>query len=176
MYHTVFRGVSDNPDIGLQRDGQTYAYGVAVDCGDHRLAQFEGGRVDRGCGERTVVNRVVERRCAAGEIRSRAKGPARAGDHDGAHVVVVVAVSIGLTQQRAHLGGVGVELLGAIQREDRHTLIDLDNHLSHASKYTTAPQARHVVSNFTSPGFVGQRRRLIEHCPGSEIDDGHGTH
>ena len=68
MVQNVRRGqrpVGDTERDGLQRDGQTYPDGVAVDCGDHRLAQFEGGRVDRGCGERIVVNRGVERRCAA---------------------------------------------------------------------------------------------------------------
>src|SRR5271165_3211609 len=110
---------------------------MAVECGDHRLAQFEGGRVDR--------------RRAAGEIRSGAEGPAGTGDHNGPHVVVRVAVPVGLTQQPAHVGGVGVEMLGAIECEHRHTRIDVNQHIgSHPSKYTTPPRAERAVSNFIS--------------------------
>ena len=38
LNHTVFGLIGDDAHVSLQRDGHTDTDGVAVDCGDHRLA------------------------------------------------------------------------------------------------------------------------------------------
>src|ERR1700731_1164637 len=129
LHHTVFGVLGDHADVGLQGDRQADSDGVAVERGDHRFTQLEGGRVDRRRRERAVVGGGVERRYVAREIRSDAKGAARTGYHDGADVVVTVALAVRPAQQRAHLGGIGVEMFGTIQRQLRHALVDVDRHV-----------------------------------------------
>src|SRR6201997_3046396 len=124
LYHTVFGVDRDDADVGLQRNGQADSNGVTVECGDHWFAQFEGGRVDRRRRERAIVGRGVERRYVAREVGPDAEGAARPGDHDGADVVVIVALLVRAAQQHAHLGGISVEMLGTIEREHRHAVVD----------------------------------------------------
>ena len=129
MHHTVFGVFGDDADVGLQGDRQADSDGVTVERGDHRFAQLEGGGVDRRRRERAVVGWGVERRYVAREIRSDAKGGAGPGYHEGADVVVTVALPVGLAQQPAHVGGIGVEMIGTIQRQHRHALVDVDRHV-----------------------------------------------
>ena len=71
-----------------------------------------------------------------------------------------------LAQQRAHLGGIGVEMLGAIECEHRHTRVNVNQHIgAHASKYTTPPRAKRG-SNFTS--LVIRQRVASSALPESE--------
>jgi hypothetical protein len=65
LHDTIFGVIGDDADIGLQRNGQSDSNGMTVDRGDHRFAQFEGGRVDRRRRECAVVRGGVERRSAA---------------------------------------------------------------------------------------------------------------
>ena len=56
------------------------------------------------------------------EVGAGAEAAARAGDDDGAHVVVGVGQVEGLDQLAHHRGGEGVEPVGPVQR-DRHDVV-----------------------------------------------------
>ncbi len=146
--HSIFGVLGDDPDVGLQCDGQSYPDGMAVDRRDHRGAQFECRGLGRRRGER-VTRRRIERVCRSGEVGPRTERVPRAGEHDRTHLVIVVAVPVCLIEQRAHPCGVGVAPLRPVQGEQGDTVGHCDGEIgSHPSELTGwvaeyLPNSRH---------------------------------
>jgi hypothetical protein len=67
----------------------------------------------------------VERAAAALQVRAGAEAAPRAGDHDGAHVVVRVRGVQRLDQLAAHRGGERVQALGPVERDREDVVLDL---------------------------------------------------
>ena len=82
------------------------------------LRTSQGAMARGGLGPRPVGRRLARAvEAHAGEVRAGVEAAPRAGHHDGAHGVVGVAGGEGLVQLASHGGRVGVQPLGAVQRD-----------------------------------------------------------
>ena len=119
-------------DVHRERQGDPKADGRAVDRGDHRLLHVEdaqGHGADAIAmllgGDGAAARGGVERRAAGAEIGARAERAARAGDDDGAHVVVGVGAVPRLAELAQHRRGDGVEAIRTVQGDRADSVLDV---------------------------------------------------
>src|SRR6185312_3042300 len=74
---------------------------------------------------RAVLARCVETGGAARNVGTGAERAPRPCHDDGADVVILVGALEGLRDFRAHLPGIGIELVGPVERDDEEGAVDL---------------------------------------------------
>jgi hypothetical protein len=96
---------------------------VPVDGGYHRLAQRPGRHVDAGRTEPRP--RFGERAFALGEVGPRTERGRSPGQHHHADGVVVIEPHVDIGQFLAHAVTDRIALIGSVQRDGRHTGVDV---------------------------------------------------
>ena len=129
-------------DIHRKLHGDADADRRPVHRRDHGLQAFEDAQrhlaaavahlriavIDLAVGQplhRPAPRVAVEGVGAGGEVGAGAEAAARAGDDDGADVVVLVGRVEGVDHLLLHGAGEGVELVGPVQRDGEDLLLDL---------------------------------------------------
>jgi hypothetical protein len=120
--------LGSDADVALKHKLEAARHAVAVDRGEHRLADVG----DHARPSRHYVKPVVHHRCrgASGalfEVRAAAECfVSRAGDHDHAHVVVEIELRQECRQFIAQLRIERVHRLGAVQGNDGNAVGDVE--------------------------------------------------
>ena len=101
LHHAVLGVSRHESQIALQGEGESDTDGVTVDRRDHRLADVPRLEPQSGRVERRPID-AAEGVAARREVGAAAERRGRAGEHDGAHVVVGVAPSVHVSELGAH--------------------------------------------------------------------------
>src|SRR5258705_881522 len=119
-------------DVHRERQGNPKADGGAVDRRDHRLLHVEDAQGHGAAavamllgGDGAAARGGAEGRAARAKIGARAERAARAGDDDGAHVVVGVGAVPRLAQLAQHRRGDGVEPVRTVQGDRADSVLDV---------------------------------------------------
>ena len=92
---------------------------------EDRLDKPAAARVRAGKDTGAMLPDVSKLARAARHVGAGAEGAAGAGDDDGADIVVAVGAFKGIGDLGAHLAGIGIELVGPVERDDHEGAVEL---------------------------------------------------
>jgi fatty-acyl-CoA synthase len=133
--------------------------------GDHELPHAESREVDGGRAEGAGVG-DLEGAGGIAHVGAGAEGAPGSGEHHRAHVVVLVAATIGGGQRFAHRAREGIQPVGALQCERRHAILELEAQRFHRGG--VAKLRRFAVRSGSVPNLAAVHEAIAAALPEHE--------